>query len=116
MMNEATQIGISVVSSGVLLAVVNGLLGRRKVSAEATEIIAKAAGTLTGFMSTQLLELQRRMDERDLEDYARDRLLNVHMRWDQEIVDELRKAMPERDFGSPPPLKEDLLRRDRNDT
>lgn len=103
-MNDAWQILTSMGASGLLVAVVNNALGRKKMTAEATEIITNAAGSMTDRLERQVQTLQDRADRHDREDLKRDRTLATHSKWDRLLAEEMRRAFPDREFPEPPSL------------
>lgn len=103
-MIDGWQILTSMGASGLLVAVANYALGRKKMTAEATEIIANAAGSMTDRLDRQVKTLQDRADRHDREDIARDRTLSTHSKWDRLLAEEMRRAFPDRDFPEPPSL------------
>lgn len=69
-MNEAIQLLLSAGGAGVLAALINAVMNRRKLSAEATQIITMAAaGTVENVVKdnttlrAEVAELRRRVDE-----------------------------------------------------
>lgn len=104
MSNEGWQVGLSILGSGGVVALVNALVGRRRNTAEATDLIANAAGRMTDRFERQVKELQRRDAERDEDDDLRDVLLEEHRVWDRLVMNKLRRALPDCDFPDPPPL------------
>lgn len=103
-LREAGQLVTSVGVSALLVGVLNAFLGRRKMSAEATQIITNAAGSLTDRMGEQIERLQRRVDRLEHDEQIRDRLIHIHMAWDRAVLAELRRADPDRKPCNPPPL------------
>ena len=104
MTSEGWQVGLSILGSGGLVALLNALVTKRKVTAEATEIIANAAGQMTDRLERQVKALQDRLDRFEYDEQRRSVMLDVHVEWDRSMVREWRKAVPDRVFPDPPPL------------
>ena len=109
----------------VIVAIIGAVTGRRKLGAEATEILTKAAGGMVERLeadnkrlrdadeakTTKIDELEHRVDdledeqrawEREREDWLR--VLQVHAAWDTLAIATLREAHPPIDLPDPPPL------------
>lgn len=101
---------------GVLVALVNGLFSKRKLSADATKIITDAASGVVERLRDENLRVsaelatvreaqqaaQRREAERDRRERERDHALLLHGYWDQQVFTMARDqgiTLPE-----PPPL------------
>lgn len=110
------QILGSVVLAALVGAAINGFLNRRKLGAEATEIITKAASSVVsdvrvdnerlrvelGEVKAQVVILTSKVDasrvrEEAWQEYARD-----HDQWDRVALPRLREIDPS--FPDPPPL------------
>lgn len=118
-----TTLTVALVGSGGVAAIVAGLFGRRKIGAEATEIVTRAAGAqverLSGELQDVRAELGRERDERAKlarkieslerrEGIARD-LMVVHAGWDYRAADVLRRYLTAQQLEDeqllpPPPL------------
>ena len=90
----------SVTGAGVIAAVVNGLINRRKLGADTTKVITEAAASLVGMTQGRLDTLEKEMTE------VR-KALRIHEPWDREAVKKLRSADPPIDILDPPPLYPD---------
>ena len=104
------QILGSVALGGVLVAVINGLFSRRKLSAEATAVIARAASGVVERLEAEntrvlgtSIALSSRVAVLEAEARQRQRYLLVHEMWDREAVVRLRSAGV-LDITEPPPL------------
>lgn len=117
------QIAGSLLGAGVLGAIVQGFMNRRKLGAEATDIITKAAGgivsrlekentRITAALSTanrRIDELERAKDEWDVQRHELRETLTVHSAFDQEVVRRLRD-LGIVDLPEPPPLLPQSMR------
>jgi len=113
----------------VLLAVVNAIVNRRKLGAEATKVISEAAaGTVKDVRedNTRLREenrelrarvtaLEDREEQREEEwDQERDdwrRVLQVHAAWDALAIERVSGREPPIDLPDAPPLTPPIMRR-----
>lgn len=98
------QVLVAIAASGVLGAVINGLVNRRKLGADATKIITDAAASVTDTMQKRLASLESKEDERDAEEVAWRFTLAIHAAWDRKAIDIIRTAIPSADIDDPPPL------------
>jgi len=104
----------SVVLAAVLGAIINGFLNRRKLGAEATEIITKAASGVVERLEAELLRvtndntrLRERVNTLEIKEEADRAVLQLHAAWDHLAVERLTEAgidMPMPPPLSPPPL------------
>lgn len=122
--SELILLGVlTLLGSGTVAAVVAGLFGRRKISAEATEIVTRAAGAQVERLSRELQDvraelgrerdarsaLERKVDSMERrEGVARD-LMVVHAGWDYRASDVLRRyltaeQLEDEQLLPPPPL------------
>ena len=94
----------------IFLAVINGFFGRRKLSAEATQIITDAAGGLVQRLDDQVrdydtrfkavsADLDRERRERQQHERSTDERLAIHAAWDRGVVLEAQQQ----GFHLPPP-------------
>lgn len=102
--------------AGVLVAVINGLFSKRKLSAEATDIIAKAASgvverleeenarvSLSNSKLTEKLDdLQARVTRGEQTTRAQGETIAIHAFWDTQAVEKLQELGI--DLPPPPPL------------
>lgn len=115
-MNQWLSLLTAVGVGSVITALVTGLFGKRKLSADATKIITEAAGGLVkdlrdenarhiasnASLTERLAALERRELERDQRERERDHAILLHGYWDQQVFTMARDqglALPE-----PPPL------------
>ena len=105
----------SAVLAAIAGAIINGIINRRKLGAEATEIITKAASGVVERLEAerariagerdQLLERVRALEIREETDRA---VLQLHAAWDHLAVEALTRAgisdLPQPPPLSPPPL------------
>lgn len=115
-MNPWLQALVSFGVGGVLVAVINGLFSKRKLSADATKIITEAASGVVERlkdenlrMNTELAQVRaeqasarQRETERDRRERERDHAILLHGYWDQQVFTMARDqglTLPE-----PPPL------------
>ena len=96
--------------SSDLVAVINGLFSRRKLSAEATAVIVRAASGVVERLEAEntrvlgtSIALSSRVAVLEAEARQRQRYLLVHEMWDREAVVRLRSAGVQ-DLTEPPPL------------
>lgn len=106
---------LAIVGSGglgaILTAVVSGLFTKKRLSAEATEIITTAAGGLVKRMETRLDAAEKKADAAERRADALEervdawrRLLQEHAEWDRRMVAVLR-GNGISDIPAPPPLR-----------
>lgn len=109
------EIVLAVVGSAgftaLLTAIVNGILNRKKLSADATKIITDAASGVAALLSKDNLELRGRLDvaEDEIESLKHEReatrdALQLHAAWDELALYRLREADLAGDLPHPPPL------------
>lgn len=131
-MSGGTQVLVAALGAGsigaVLAALVTGLFTKRKLGAEATEIITKAASGVVESLNAEVARVNTRLSTalseheadrarhareraadrarftRELED--RDRVLQLHVAWDMLVRAKL--AEHDIDVPEPPPLKPPL--------
>lgn len=115
-MTTDTAVQLITASGGgaLLLAVVNAIISRRRSGADATSVLTGAATQLVEDTQAQAHKLAERLE--DLENEvsklqrqarANRRLLEMHARWDEQVVAELHKRGIE--IAAPPPLHPDDL-------
>ena len=100
-----TSLGVA----GVLVALINALFGKRKLSAEATNIITDAASGTLKDVREDNIALRSRMDaaEKQIQQQAdhqrqTDALITVHGEWDRQAFYAARSKGI--DLPQPPPL------------
>lgn len=115
-MNQWLQILGLVGIGGVLVATINGLFSKRKLSADATKIITEAASSVVADLRTELARraaenvlLEGRVAATVIEqstqrDHMRslDQAVAQHVLWDQQVRETLRESGI--DVPAPPPL------------
>jgi hypothetical protein len=96
--------------AAVFVAIINGVFNRRKLSAEATAVIARAASGVVERLeqeNTRILgnsvALSSRVAVLEAEARQRQSYLLVHEMWDREAVMRLR-SVGVQDLTDPPPL------------
>lgn len=124
-MDEISKLVLAVLSSGAIGAIIAGFFQHRKLGADATEVITKAAAsmvdTMQGRMDQQAEEITelskkvraqddeiRKLRDRDREHQAFKRSSIIrgerHTRWDKDLVEVVRELDPTREIADPPPL------------
>ena len=108
----------SAVIASVIGAVVNGIINRKKLGAEATEIITKAASGVVSDLRqdnerlrARLVVLENAQDEWELEREEWKRVLTVHGAWDLMATTAVKQAIPPIDLPPPPPLTPPVIQR-----
>lgn len=106
----------------IVVAFINTISNRKKTGADATKTLTDAAmGIVTELRSSlsdalrEVAELKQREDDRDAKDEERDRKdrirqrnLERHHQWDQQLVDVINEHLPTHvDLLPPPPLWEE---------
>lgn len=120
------QVLISGALASVVGTVISVMANRKKLGAEATEVITKAAsGVVANFekdnerlrtsdrdKTAQISNLEDRVDDLENEQRAWEheredwlRVLQLHAAWDALAIAKLREAMPPIDLPDPPPLR-----------
>lgn len=102
--NLIIQILTSLGIAGVLGAVVNFLLSRRKLGADASKVITDAAMALVNSTQARLDELETFKKERENYDNQLRARLARHEMWDNKVYAALTKLDPEFPIESPPSL------------
>lgn len=108
------QILVAVGASGVIGAIVNGFLNRKKLGADATKIITDAAASVTDTMQKRLNNLEIREDQRDAEEINWRLTLAEHAAWDRRIVAQIRLLHPEIQVEDPPSLFPPYLKKEKD--
>ena len=100
----------SVVLAAIAGAVINGIINRRKLGAEATEIITKAASGVVERLEAELTRvntdnarLRERIQTLEVREETDRAVLQLHAAWDHLAVQALTKAGIT-DLPQPPPL------------
>jgi hypothetical protein len=83
----------------VLAAVVNGVFNKRKLSAEATQIITDAAGSMVVRLEHQVADLSSEQARQRRHQQLTDERLAVHAAWDRQA----QIAAERQGFQLPPP-------------
>jgi hypothetical protein len=103
-------LGSAVVAS-VIGAVINGILNRKKLGAEATEIITKAASGVVRDIREDNERLRRRVSELEIqasewmiEKQEWKDVLILHGAWDLMATTAVNQAIPPIELPPPPPL------------
>lgn len=90
MSNEAVAILASIAGSGVIAAIITGIFSKRKVGAEATQIITDAASGIVVRMEAELDRQRKSNDEQRIKhEQAMSALVDSH----REEVDEMRRVL-----------------------
>jgi len=120
MMDTAVIIQLlgSATVAAVIGAVINGIVNRKKLGAEATEIITKAASGVVADLRAdnerlrhRLTQLEETQDEWELEREEWKRVLQVHAAWDLMATAAVKAAIPPIDLPPPPPLTPPVVKR-----
>jgi hypothetical protein len=103
-------LGSAVVAS-VIGAIINGILNRKKLGAEATEIITKAASGVVRDIREDNERLRRRVSELEIQasEWAIEKqewkdVLILHGAWDLMATSAVNQAIPPIELPPPPPL------------
>lgn len=90
----------------IVVALVNGVFNRRKLSAEATQIITDAAGSLVQRLESDVVtlrqetaRLQRESNQSQAAQRRTDERLAIHAQWDRQATAEAERQ----GFHLPPP-------------
>jgi hypothetical protein len=102
--NLIIQILTSLGIAGVLGAVVNFLLSRKKLGADASKVITDAAMALVNSTQARLDELETFKKERENYDNQLRSRLARHEMWDNKVYAALTKLDPDFPIESPPSL------------
>jgi hypothetical protein len=105
----------SVVLAAVAGAIINGIINRRKLGAEATEIITKAASGVVERLESEIARvtrdrdnLQERVRSLEIREETDRAVLQLHAAWDHMAVQRLAEFgitdLPQPPPLSPPPL------------
>jgi hypothetical protein len=105
----------SVVLAAVAGAIINGIINRRKLGAEATEIITKAASGVVERLEAELTRvtgdntrLRERIQTLEIREETDRAVLQLHAAWDHMAVQRLMECgitdLPQPPPLSPPPL------------
>lgn len=129
------QVLISGALASVVGTVISVMANRKKLGAEATEVITKAASGVVSDMrednarlrasdrdkTAQIANLEERVDDLENEqrawEYEREdwlRVLQLHAAWDTLAIAKLRSASPPIDLPDPPPLSAPVRYRNPN--
>ena len=111
---NSSQVVLTMLGSGsvvaVLSALVTGIFNRRKLGADATEIITKAASSVVERLEGENERFQKRIEvlerqaqEKNARDVEWFRVLQLHAAWDHMAVARLRDVNVI-DLPNPPPL------------
>jgi hypothetical protein len=95
-----TSLGIST----ILLAIVQYILNRKKLGADASKVITEAATALVDSTQKRLKELEDFKAERDSYDNQLRARLARHEMWDHRVYSALLKLDPDATIESPPSL------------
>lgn len=105
--DSAVQFLIAIATSGVFGAIINGIINRRKLGAEATKIITDAAASVVTTTEKTLIEYRAREEEWEAKERKWYRILRVHEHWDQRMYYLVKHNNPELIIEEPTPLYPD---------
>jgi anion-transporting ArsA/GET3 family ATPase len=122
-MDDISKLVLAILSSGAVGAIIAGLFQHRKLGADATEVITKAAASMVDTMQNRMDDQEGEITElkakikvqgneiQDLREKAREyqafrnsltRRAARHDKWDQDLVEVVRNLDPTREIADPP--------------
>lgn len=97
--------------TALVTAIANGILNRKKLSADATKVITEAAAGVAADIRKDNIDLRERLERAEgrIEDLELERqlsrdVLQLHAAWDELALYKLRAADMADDLPQPPPL------------
>lgn len=102
--DSIVQLLIAVATSGIFGAILNGLLNRRKLGADATKIITDAAANVVTSTKQSLDEIRLREDEWERKERRWYQVLRKHEEWDRKAYWTLKTQVPHVNIGEPTTL------------
>ena len=105
--DSAIQFLIAIATSGVFGAIINGIINRRKLGAEATKIITDAAANVVSATERALIEYRAREEEWEAKERKWYKILRIHERWDHKMYNLAQTHNPELIIEEPTTLYPD---------
>ena len=105
--DSVVQLLIAIATSGLFGAIINGIINRKKLGADATKIITDAAASVVTTTEKSLSDIRLREDQWETKERKWYQVLRRHEEWDRKAYWALKTQAPHVKIEEPTPLYPD---------